>query len=217
VVAMKTLKLKNKNRMVTAPQGIPLRNGGGAPPTVATKLDFGAGPHPKEGFEGVDLIPFDGKVKHVMDIRKAPWPWSDNSVSEAHSSHFVEHLTALERVAFFNELYRVLVVGGTCQIITPHWASCRAYGDPTHQWPPCSEFMWYYLSKNWRMTNAPHTDIQHWKPGFSCNFSATWGYSLRGDLSVRNQEFQQYAMANFKEVLLDMICTVTKRAMEDIV
>jgi hypothetical protein len=173
------------------------------------RLDLGCGPNTREGFEGADQYSFDGKVKHVIDLRK-PWPWADGSVSEAHSSHFIEHLTAMERMHFCNELFRVLVMGGTCQIITPHWASCRAYGDPTHQWPPVSEFFWYYLSKEWRKSNAPHTDASLNPQGFNCNFAATWGYSLRPDLNTRNGEYQQYAIANFKEAATDMITTLTK-------
>lgn len=177
--------------------------------TTPIKLDIGCGPNPREGFEGADQYAFDGKVKHVVDLRK-PWPWADGSVSEAHSSHFIEHLNATERMHFCNELYRVLVMGGTCQIIVPHWASCRAYGDPTHQWPPVSEFWFYYLSREWRKANAPHTDKSLNPAGFDCNFAATWGYSLRADLNTRNTEFQQFAIANYKEAASDCIATLTK-------
>lgn len=176
--------------------------------TPLLKLDFGCGPNPREGFQGVDRLDFEGKVAHVVDLTHTPWPWPDNSVSDAHASHFVEHLTAPQRVAFCNELHRVLVPKGTCQLIVPHWASCRAYGDPTHQWPPVSEFWFYYLSRDWRAGNAPHTDRQHNPDGFSCHFDATWGYALRGDLHVRNQEFQQFAIANYKEVIQDVQATL---------
>lgn len=187
------------------------------------KLDFGCGPHKREGFHGVDIRPFEG-VDTVLDLtsrlgqhplesykkydlQKAfwPWPWKDNSVNEAHASHFIEHLTAIERIHFCNELWRVLAPKGTCQIIVPHWASCRAYGDLTHQWPPVSEFWFYYLSKAWRAENAPHND------GYVCDFEATWGYALRQDLTVRNQEYQQFALANYKEVAQDLIATLTKK------
>ncbi len=171
------------------------------------KLDFGAGPNKREGFEGVDSRPFVG-VDHVVDLTQTPWPWPDNSVAEAHSSHFVEHLTATQRVGFCNELYRVLVPNGSCQVIVPHWASCRAYGDPTHQWPPVSEFWFFYLSKDWRAINAPHTDQQHNPAGFNCHFDATWGYGLRPDIGVRNQEFQQFAIGNYKEAITDIIATL---------
>ena len=112
------------------------------------KLDLGCGVNKKPGFIGVDCLKLDG-VDEIVDLKK-PWPWKDNSVAEAHCSHFVEHLTGRERIFFCNELYRVLVPGGTAQLITPHWSSARAYGDMTHQWPPVSEFWFYYLDKPWR-------------------------------------------------------------------
>lgn len=173
-------------------------------PAEPLKLDLGCGPNKRAGFLGVDAIDFVG-VDEVVDLRKAPWPWADGSVGEAHASHFVEHLTAAERITFCNELYRVLVPGGTCQIIVPHWNSCRAYGDLTHQWPPVSEFWFYYLNKEWRAANAPHN------VDYTCDFHATWGYSMRPDLMVRNEEFRQFAMANYKEVCQDLIATITKK------
>lgn len=169
------------------------------------KLDFGCGPHKRQGFFGVDVRPFPG-VDKVVDLTKTPWPWKDGVVAEAHASHFIEHLTALQRVAFCNELYRILVDGGTCQIIVPHWSSCRAYGDMTHQWPPVSEFWFYYLDKNWRAQNAPHNDF------YTCDFEVTWGYNLRPDLGTRNQEYQQFALANYKEVAQDLVANMKKRA-----
>jgi hypothetical protein len=169
------------------------------------KLDFGCGPNKREGFLGVDSRAFDGKVDIVHDLT-TPWPWGSSSVEEAHSSHFVEHLTAPQRIHFVNELYRVLVPGGKATIVAPHWASCRAYGDLTHQWPPVSEFWFYYLSKNWRAANAPHND------GYTCDFEVTWGYSLHQGILSRNQEYQMHAQAFWKEAIQDVIATFTKAA-----
>jgi predicted SAM-dependent methyltransferase len=174
------------------------------------RLDFGCGPNKRDGFEGVDRIAFPG-VDHVLDIGTAAWPWKDGTVLEALASHFVEHLTATQRVHFCNELYRVLIPGGTCQIIVPHWASCRAYGDPTHQWPPVSEFWFYYLSKDWRGGNAPHTSKEHTPDGFACDFEATWGYSLHPSLHARSAEHQQFATANYKEACQDIVATLKKK------
>lgn len=181
-----------------------------AAPSTPIRLDFGCGPHKREGFIGVDQSPFVG-VDVVCDLASERWPWADGTVSEGHASHFLEHLTATERVHFWNELYRVLAPGGSCQIIVPHWASNRAYGDPTHQWPPVSEMAFYYISQDWRAANAPHTDAA-WNPkGFSCDFDATWGYSMRPDLLSRNAEYQQYALANHKDAAMDLIATVRKK------
>jgi len=170
---------------------------------VLVRLDLGCGKNKREGFLGVDSRKFDG-VDQVADLRKE-WPWDDDSIDEVHSSHFVEHLTAPERIHFVNELYRVLKKDAKASITTPHWASCRAYGDLTHQWPPVSEFWFYYLDKNWRSQNAPHND------GYTCDFLAVWGYGMRADLIPRNQEYQQYAMGNYKEAILDIHATLTKR------
>lgn len=166
------------------------------------KLDFGCGKNKKEGFHGVDCRDFPG-VDTVCDLRQ-PWPFESESVDEAHSSHFIEHLTPAERIHFVNELYRVLKPGGTCQLIAPHWGSCRAYGDLTHQWPPVSEFWFYYLSKKWREANAPHND------GYTCDFEATWGYALNQKISVRNQDFQQFAVEFYKEAVQDISANLKK-------
>jgi hypothetical protein len=181
-----------------------------AVPDTPIKLDLGCGPNKKESFTGVDSRQFKG-VDVVHDLTKIPWPWKDNSVTEVHMSHMLEHFTAMERVQVLNELFRILIVGGKASIITPHWASNRAYGDFTHQWPPVAEMMFYYISKEWRKTNAPHTDIE-WNPdGYTCDFEATWAYGMRQDLLSRSQDYQMYALSNYKEAASDLIATLTKR------
>ncbi len=173
------------------------------------KIDLGCGPHKREGFTGVDSIQFPG-VDIVADLREC-WPFEVASVDEAHASHVIEHFTAIERVHFVNELYRVLKPGGTCTLIFPIWSSGRAYGDPTHQWPPMSEFWFYYLKKDWRSEQAPHTDAEFWKDGFNCDFDATWGYALHPAIGVRNQEFQEFAVNFYKEAVQDIQATLTRR------
>lgn len=195
-----------------------------AEPAGPTKLDLGCGKNPREGFIGVDSRAFGQQA--ICDLSKPKWAFKqtkdlppfglvldssgqwilpDSSVDEVHCSHFVEHLTGPERIHFVNELWRVLKPGGKATIITPHWASCRAYGDLTHQWPPVSEFWFYYLSKAWRDSQAPHND------GYTCDFDAVWGYGMRPEIQTKNQEYQQYAMANYKEAITDMQATLTAK------
>jgi SAM-dependent methyltransferase len=185
-------------------------------PKSITRLDIGCGPNKREGFVGVDQydMPNVDVVLNVVEKGEngtfKRWPWEDNSVDEIHTSHFIEHLTALERIHFVNEAYRVLKPGGSVTIITPHWASNRAYGDLTHQWPPVAEMWYYYLKQEWRDTNAPHNDIK-WNPlGYSCDFDATWGYSYSPDLAVRHPDHVQFALANYKEAAQDLHATLTK-------
>lgn len=185
------------------------------------KLDLGCGKNKREGFIGVDTMAFDGvdivlNLAEKMQIANSfdpllphtvwkPWPWEKESVEEVHCSHFLEHLTNAERVHFYNELYRVMKTGAKCQLIVPHWSSGRAYGDPTHQWPPVVEFSLYYLDKAWRDMNAPHC-------GLTCDFHATWGYApLPHPWQARSQEVQIFAINHYREVAQDLIATLMKR------
>lgn len=167
------------------------------------RLDLGCGKNKRDGFFGVDSRKFEG-VDLVHDLSKK-WPWADGSVEEAHCSHFIEHLTAQERIHFVNELYRVLKPGAKTTIIVPHWNSSRAYGDLTHQWPPVSEFWFYYLNKDWRAVNAPHNDF------YTCDFDIVAWYNIHPAMTSRNAEYQQFAIAWYKEACQDMCATFTKK------
>jgi SAM-dependent methyltransferase len=110
------------------------------------RLDLGCGKSKREGFFGIDRRKFEG-VDGVTDLTKKHWLFErselgglklqpaslegcsgfvlpNDSVSEVHCSHFLEHLEhnqrRPERVRFMNELWRVLIPGGTAMIITPH-------------------------------------------------------------------------------------------------
>lgn len=185
------------------------------------KIDLGCGKNKRQDGKwiGMDIIPFEG-VDVVINIGKDKWPFEDGSVDEIHASHFVEHLVPEERIHFANEVYRVLknpeytngaLSRGFATVITPHWASQRAYGDPTHKWPGVSEFWFYYLDRDWRAVNAPHTDAQYLEGGFNCHLNVTWGYSMHPEIQSRNTEYQQHAMKFWKEACSDTIAQFSKK------
>lgn len=168
------------------------------------RIDIGCGKVKEDGWIGIDAIDFG--QKHVLDVRKG-LPFADASVDQARSSHFVEHLTGLERIAFFNEMYRVLKVGASMQVITPHWSHACAYGDPTHAWPPMSEWYPLYLNKAWRDMNAPHAD-------YTCDFDRTVAGSWDPRLNGRNAEYSQMAMNTQVNAWRDLIVTLQKRPVD---
>jgi|SRR5882757_127128 len=175
------------------------------------RLDLGCGRTKREGFTGVDRRAFPG-VDIVADLMKK-WPWKDNTVDEIHMSHALEHFTGMQRIHIFNEMYRVLKVGSKAYIIVPSWSSGRAYGDPTHAWPPVSEMAFNYLNKEWRKTQAPDTDIE-WNPeGYNCDFDFTGGYGMHNDVLSWNQERQMFAITFYKEAAQDIHMSITKRAL----
>lgn len=220
-------------------------------PMTPLRLDLGCGSNKRQDggpWTGVDSIAFPGvdvvcnlvektfrevSKPHPVDSQLTlrmpeevfkPWPWADNSVTEVHSSHFIEHLDSMERVHFVNELYRILVPGGKCTLIAPHWSSCRAYGDPTHKWPPVSDFWFYYLKREWRLgngstvngqivgANAPHSDVKYLLGGFDCDFDASWGYAPHPHWQSRNGEAQQFAFQWYKDAIMDIVATLVKPA-----
>ena len=174
------------------------------------KIDIGCGPNKKEDHVGVDQFSFEG-VDHVVNLGREPLPFEDGSVDEVHASHFVEHLTAEERCFLLNDLFRVMKQGAKMKMVVPHWGSNRAYGDPTHQWPPIGEMWFYYLNKEWRMSQAPHTDKSNWPKGYDCDFDATWGYTMHPAFNTRNTEFQQFAMNYYREGAQDIVATLTRK------
>lgn len=183
-----------KKSVVVVPQGTPA-------PAAPLRVDIGCGKTTPEGWEGVDSLDFGQKWMH--DVRDG-LPFKDGTVDEVRSSHFVEHLTGAERVAFFNELYRVMKPNATALIITPNWSHACAYGDPTHQWPPMSQWWPLYLHRDWRASNAPHV-------GFTCHFDHVIAGSWDPTQEVRNMEQRTFAMHNYTNAWRDLIVTLTKR------
>lgn len=181
------------------------------------KLDIGCGKKKQDGYIGIDVLELEG-VDLIGDLRVAPWRLKrasdgtsmvlkDGSVSEVYSNHFLEHLTGLERVSFFNELYRVMEVGAEARIITPHWSHERAYGDPTHQWPPITSMMYFYLIKEWRDLNASYV-------GYNCDFGVVMtGYHDQNDtwISYRNQETKSVLMTRNINTTTDLVAVLTKK------
>ena len=166
------------------------------------KLDIGCGQNPKEGFDGVDL--WEG-AKYSFDVRQ-PWPFADQSVGEVYSNQFLEHLSGPERIPFFNELWRVMAVDAKAMFITPYWSSMRSVQDPTHAWPPVCEASYLYLGKKWREDNK----LTHYP--FTCDFDFTYGYNLHPSLSQKNDEYRQFAVANYVNSAMDLVANLTRRA-----
>lgn len=174
------------------------------------KLDLGCGSN-KKGPEyiGVDFAKCEG-VDVVHDLKIAPWPWEDNSVDEIFSSHFFEHLNGKERILFMNEAYRILKPGKQMVIITPFWTSMRAYGDPTHAWPPICEMTFMYYNKGWRESNKlTHGDYEAINADF--DFGYNHGIAPDTDISVRNIEFQQLAVRHKVNAVWDFYVTLTSK------
>ncbi len=108
------------------------------------KLEIGGGTIPKAGFTNMD--PVHGKGVWQRYAQDLPWPAKDNSIQAGRASHVMEHIPAgADRIDVMNEMHRVLVPGGTFEIIVPFMVGTwHAIADPTHVSFWCTESFHYF-------------------------------------------------------------------------
>ncbi|MFN7551256.1 MAG: class I SAM-dependent methyltransferase [Pseudomonadota bacterium] len=168
------------------------------------KLDLGCGNAKKPGFTGVDVAP-DCGADIVYDLRTTPWPFADESVDEAWCAHFFEHLSGAQRIAFMEELHRVMKPGAQATIITPYWTSGRAVQDPTHQWPPLLESSYLYFNRDWRERSG----MGHY--GIRCDFDYRFAFAYVDDWAHKPAEEREFARKHFVNVVGDLHVFLTRR------
>jgi SAM-dependent methyltransferase len=165
------------------------------------RLDLACGHHKQAGYLGVDRVPLEG-VDQVVDLEAYPWPWPNASVEAVHCSHFIEHVS--DFCAFMNELWRVMIPGGTAVIIAPYYTSMRAWQDPTHK-RAISEASFLYANKAWRVANK----LDHYP--ITCDWDFSYGYALNAEYATRNQEHRDYAIKHLWNTVDDLHVTLTRR------
>lgn len=186
-----------------------LLTGFGDPPY---KLHLGCGEHKMEAKEGeprwinIDIVTTEA-ADLSFDLGEPGWPFPDESVIEAFSSHTLEHLEAKQRIVFLNELYRVLQFGGKALIITPHWKSPRAFQDPTHKWPPIPPEFYLYANKEWRVANK----LDHYL-GISSDFDFTYGEELEPEWQNRSVEAHSFAVKHYTSAARDLHVNLLKNS-----
>lgn len=129
-------------------------------------LDVGCGPAKQPDAVGVDQFDLPG-VDVVCDLN-ARWPFDDGSFDQVVFRHSIVHLQSLE--AALREARRVVRVGGTVEIISPHFSSDNAFTDPTMNFSTGYRTMDYYCA----------------------NGSMIYGYYGQLGLRIRHQRIHLY-------------------------
>lgn len=192
--------------------------------TKPIKLDLGCGQNPKEGFEGVDL--YGDKATHKVDLFKFPWPFKDNSISEIHASHLLEHIPAREvefrdlmggdgaddsyvgadmLFAFMDECWRIMKPDTWMTVIVPSGRSNRAFWDPTHRRFFMQE-TFLYFARAWRKQNG----LDHYR--VTCNFGLDVTHSMPNEEGLRSQDVQTERFKTLWNVTVDWMARLTKQA-----
>ena len=120
------------------------------------KLEIGGGLAVAPGFVNLDPVHGEGDLRRrVQDGIPLP----DLSVDEVRASHVLEHVPAPDRVAVFNEVWRVLKPGGRFEVIVPLFPDWGAIADPTHVSYWVEQSFWYFTG---RMTPCAEYGISPW-------------------------------------------------------
>ena len=164
------------------------------------RLDVACGSNKTPGFFGVDIAGNDVDV--IWDLEKFPWPFPDNSVDEIVCNHYIEHTKDL--IAFMNELYRIMVPGGTAIIRAPYYNSMRAWQDPTHV-RAISEATFLYYNQDWLKANK----LDHYP--IKCNFDFSYGYDFAPDWAMRSEESKAFAVRHYTNVVMDIQAVLIKK------
>lgn len=177
------------------------------------KLDLACGQRKREGFTGIDKVALP-TVDIVHDLLVFPWPLKDESTEEIWVSHWIEHIPMAEDaqgvdllIRVMDEIHRVLVVGGTCTVTAPWWASVRAWQDPTHR-RAISDATFLYFNAQWRKDNA----LDHYPIRADFDFRPT--YNVEVTLGQRNLETQAFWMRYYVNAIQDVVVTLTKKGVE---
>jgi len=94
-------------------------------------LDIGCGvkPHPEASIT-IDSEP-SSKPTYLCDLTNN-WPLPDSSVDKIFARSVLEHIPHKQTKNIFNEVERVLKIGGEFSFSVPHFFSHVAADDPTH-------------------------------------------------------------------------------------
>lgn len=109
-------------------------------------LDLGAAHARPDGYIGVDRRDADG-VDIIAEL-PAPLPLADGSVGVIRAVDFLEHVA--DKVALFNELYRLLAPSGLLLTQTPSTDGRGAFQDPTHVAFYNENSFWYFTEAKYQ-------------------------------------------------------------------
>ena len=175
------------------------------------RLHLGCGQVRMDGYVNVDYV-HTPAVDEIVDL-SGVWPWDDNSVEHAYSSHVIEHLPMREDirvdglVVFLNELGRVLKPGAKAELRAPYGKSQRAFQDPTHR-RFIVDTTFHYASRAWREENG----LSHYPITCDLTIASLVLDGLRTDVLTRHPEAQVRILGAEWDAAADIVVVLEKPA-----
>jgi hypothetical protein len=141
----------------------------------------------------------------VDNTRRYPWKWTDESVESVVITKLLEFIPGKSRPKFFEELYRILTVGGTALVRIPYWSSAGGIADYLYEWPPWTDDSFSFFNKEVRERLKMDRNIK-------CNFDYTGGYEIEGGIAQRAEETRMFAAKHYTNAIIAAQLTLTKKA-----
>lgn len=96
------------------------------------KINYGAGETKLKGYINID-IEESVKPDLLLDIRKQPFPYENDSVDEITCIHNIEHIEYKYHETIFTEFHRVLKKDGRLFLAYPEFEICSKYFLENHK------------------------------------------------------------------------------------
>lgn len=163
------------------------------PPKIKLDLSFGDLP------QGHPFIRVPG-----LDALHPSWKLANESVEEAYSAYLLNRIPGKDRLAWMDEVYRILIPSGKLTVIVPYWHSARSVQDPLSEWPPMCEQSFLYFNKKFREDNK-------WPSEAICDFDFAYGYSLDQETQLRTDDSRPFWIKHYCNSVADVQLVLTKR------
>jgi SAM-dependent methyltransferase len=132
-------------------------------------LDLGAAHARPDGYVGVDRR--DGDDVDIIAELPLPLLLADGSVGVIRAVDFLEHVA--DKVALFNELYRLLAPGGLLLSQTPSTYGRGAFQDPTHVAFYNENSFWYFTEAKYQ-TYVPEIEARFQVSRLVTGYPSEW-------------------------------------------
>jgi hypothetical protein len=145
--------------ILVCPQCRQCKGLGAAAKTKPVKLNLGCCDAHLKGYTNVDIHP---PADVLADLNER-WPWDSDSVESIRAWDIFEHLPS--KIGTMNEAYRVLMPGGTLELVVPTTDGRGAFQDPTHRsfWTPNDLFYYCEECPEWQRFHVSYGIHAHFR------------------------------------------------------
>jgi hypothetical protein len=140
----------------------------------------------------------------LVDASQFPWNIKSESVKEVTCPAILEYVPGKLRGKFMEELYRILIPGGTATIVSAYYAGSMGVQDFRYEWPPIAEQSFLFFNKGWREAQSANLEL-------ACDFDFTYGYVFEPECAAKSPDVQPFWVKHYGNTVNALQVNLTKR------